>query len=622
MIPHHRLALAALALGLTTASHAAEGLRDEGSFFLRQHHDDAITWSNWGDAAFARAKRENKPIYLYVGATTSELSRAMQKQSFVNPQIIAALNHDFVSVMVDRDARPDLAALAQSFLQANKQLTGWPANLWITPALKPYDGATYLPPSEEWGKEGILNVVKRLTEEWKNAPESVASKANEAVSNTQAAEYFELGPEFTEANVKPLLEKAATAWLERYDATRGGFGEAPRFAEPELLRFLLRTPGPARDAAVATLQAIDRGALHDPIDGGFFHRTIDAAWEFPSFQKLLGDQARLSEAFLDAAQLTKNPAFTQAAREALDYALTQLASPTGGYIHAVDATAEESMTGYGWTRDEVISALGEKQAAAFIAAYSVKAEGNVSAENDAGGKWKGKNILLRKADAPALTAEQLAAARAKLLPLRQSRAKPLRDQNVIIAENGLFLTALLRAGKELNEPRYEKAAAKLADFLRHQIKEHRVPRLASSDTEGSPASVGSSNPEGSSNTEGSPDDYASLALAFANLGGAAKSEALALLKTQREAFFDAKTGHFFAARADASGFWIRPHSLDPAAGDPSSAEMTTLLANSAAGEDSPEPLLKALTASLNDPNGPPRGDILLTSAVLLSVGAK
>ncbi|MBC7856155.1 MAG: thioredoxin domain-containing protein, partial [Pirellulaceae bacterium] len=485
---------------------AANALKDQTSFYLRDHSTDPVNWHPWGDPALAAAKKENKPIYVCIGAFTSELSRAMHRQSFTNAQVAEALNRDFICILVDREERPDLAALFQSYVQANKQLSGWPTNVWLTPDLKPFDGATYLPPSEEWGKEGVANVVKRVAAAWQDAPESVQLKAEEGVATAIAAETGELGPPFSTDAVKSALTKATASWLEHYDKPNGGFGETPRFTEPELLRFLLRTPGPGRDAAIATLRAIDRGALHDPLDGGFFHKIVDPAWQFPSFQKQLGDQARLALAFLDAARLADDASFANTARSALDYGLTRLAGAQGGCIHAEDATAEDLVSSFAWTQAEITTALGEKEAESFVVAYGVKAEGNVSAENDPGSKWKGHNLLYRVGPVGDAASEiRLAAARAKLLVLRDQRARPLRDEAVMIGENGLWLSALARAGQQLKEPRYREAAHKLADFLQthgRDLKTRQPLRIA-----GNPS-------------PGAADDYAFLALGIESLNAA------------------------------------------------------------------------------------------------------
>lgn len=599
--PRSLVALASLAFVLP--AHAADTLRDQTSAYLRQHYDEPVHWMPWGEAALARAKTENKPIYVCVGAFTSELTRAMHKQSFRNAQIAETLNNEFVCILVDRDERPDLATLFASYVQAAKQVSGWPVNVWLTPDLKPFDGATYLPPSEEWGKEGIANVVKRILAAWHSSPESFAAKAEEGASNAAASELTDAGPAYSAEKAKAALTKATAAWLEKYDATHGGFGEAPRFAEPELLRFLLRTPGPSREAAVATLRALNRSALHDPLDGGFYHRSVDATWQFPSFQKFLGDQARIALAYLDAAQITGDVALAKPARDALDYAILRLNAKSGGYIHAEDATPEEIALGYGWTSADLAAVLGEKDAAEFGAELGVKAEGNVAADNDPASKWKGKNVLfLASTASDEKQTTRFASARAKLLAERDQRAAALRDENVIVGENGLLLAALARAGEQLKASQYTEAAKKLATLLREKSRDPKSDSLV--------RLIGSSTPAAA-------DDYAFMALGLAALG--AKDEAAALLKTQQRLFLDEKSGRFFAQRADAPTLWVRPRLIDPNPGDLPAAETATILAQLQQGAKAgeiPHSLLGYLMAALDDPNGAPRGDVVLAAALV------
>jgi len=590
---------------------AANGLVDQVSPYLRDHRADPIDWQPWSDAALARAKKENKPIYVCVGSFTSELSRAMHKQSFTNAQVAEALNRDFVSILIDRDERPDLAALFQSYVQANKQLTGWPTNLWLTPNLKPFEGATYLPPSEEWGKEGVLNVVKRVAAAWHASPESIQQKADEGVSTALAAEAADLGPEFSADAARRAMTKATEAWLKTYDEPTAGFGYAPRYPEPELLRFLLRAAGPGRDAAVASLKAIDNGALHDPLDGGFFRKTIDNAWQFPSFQKQLGDQARIALAYLDAARLTNDASFAAAARSAIDFGLNRMTNSQGAGIHAEDATPEELAYSFAWTQAEIVATLGEKEAAAFSAAYGTAPEGNVSTENDPGRKWKDKNLLRRvtppgEADAEA----RLAADLSKLHSVRDKRPLPLRDEAVLIGENGLWLTALAQAGQQLKDARYLDAARRLANFLSSQAVDRKTGRLL--------RVAGQSIPGGA-------DDYAYVALGIQTLNAASDEKKLnelpaRLLKDLETSFLDSKSGRFYAQAKDTPTLWLRPHLLDPTAGDPPSAETATIQAYVRVGTKSdqiPATLLRNLMAALNDPSGQPRGDVLLAAATLV-----
>ena len=370
----------------------ADALRTEPSAFLRANAGSGVAWMPWGEAAFARAQREQKPVYLAVGVFTSGLSSAMARQSFANADTAAFLNANFVCVLVDREEQTGVAALYLAYVRTVKQLDGWPLNIWLTPELKPFEGSTYLPPSEEWGKTSFIKIARQTKEAWATDPAGCRARAAEAVAQLAApAPALPPGGAPPE-KIKHALTDATTGWQGKLDATHGGFGESPKNPEPELLRFLLRQAPADREAALAALRAMAGSALRDPLDGGFFRYAADDAWRVPYPQKMLADQARIALAYLDAAQLAADPAFPQAARGALDYALTHLALPDDTFAAAEDATAEEFTEYYVWTTTEIDTVLGA-DAAAFKSAHGIEAAGNVPADFDSSGRLKGKNLL-------------------------------------------------------------------------------------------------------------------------------------------------------------------------------------------------------------------------------------
>jgi len=573
------------------------------SSFLQAHANDKIEWQPWSEAAFAKAAANHQPIYLHIGAFTSELSRAMQVQSFTNAKVYGALNKDYVSILIDRDVQPDIAALFQAYLRSEKQMSGWPANVWVTADLKPFEGATYLPPSEEWGKEGILNVIEKITPSWKNSHDTLVSRANEATVNTKAAELTDKGPDFDPAKIKEVLGAARSGWLERHKPGTAPLDDSTGHLDPEFLRFLLSS-GEARNGALDVLATLNSSALHDPLDGGFFHRSMTATADFPSFQKILSDQARLALAYLDAAKVSDNPAYALGARSALDYVLSNLIRTDGTAIHAEDATPEDRLTSFGWTKAQIDEALGVSEAPAFETAYHIKAEGNVSPENDPSGKWKGRNLLVGAFSADAIKNEKsLEADRAKLRALRAQRLAPLRDELVLTGDNGLLLAALARAGTQLREPRYVDAAKKLATGLLKsgQSEQHWVH------------SVGNS-------PKATAEDLADLAFGFAEfhaIDAKASDVARQALKTAETELLDAAAGRFYVQYANEPHMWLRPHTLDPLPGEATPPETESLLAKIALGDPTKDSvLLNTLMAALNDPNGTPRGDVLLAATLL------
>jgi uncharacterized protein YyaL (SSP411 family) len=591
-----RLVVAGFCLTVGTAvSAASAALADSPSTFLREQAGSAVNWQLWDAGLVKRAHDEGRPVYVFAGSILNELSRATIRQTFNNADVAAYLNANFLCVLVDRDEQPDVAAAILQFLRTIKQQDGWPAHLWLTPEMQPFEGAGYLPPSEEWGKPGFLKVARQALDAWAGDPKTCRARAADAVAMMNSPGEPPTAGSGPAPKLATQLADGATAWRGTYDEANAGFGQAPKGTEPELLRFLLRQSPADRDAALATLRAIVNGAVRDPLDGGFFSRATDAAWRVPYFQKILADQARMALACLDAAQVSGDATLAQAARGALDYALTRLALPAGGFAAAEDGTTDETASYYTWTAAEIDTLLGP-DAAAFKKAYAVLPEGNVSADDDPSAHFKGKNILRRATlpgDAAAETA--LASALGRLRTARDGRLAPRRYDRATAGAHGLMLAALSRAGAQLGEPRYLKAAAQLfalvqKDFVVGPAGDVRRMRAPSA-----PAA---------------PADYAALALGcreFARTGKQAEAGALATLLLARAGgvFFDSVHGAYFATPATLPpGLVVRP----PAAGDVPAAETLALLAG--APPDQAAALAKTLAASL-DAGTPAPGDVLL-----------
>lgn len=558
-----RLATCALlAFTVCTGARADESpLTKSASIFVRAQADSKIQWQTWNEATLRRAKAEDRPVYVFIGNFLSELSRATARQTFTNAEVVELLNKNFICVLVDREEQPDVAACAQHYLRTVKQLDGWPAHLWLTPELQPFEGGNYLPPSEEWGKASFMKIARQALDAWNADPAACRARGAEAVSS--------LGHPFPAVTPAPdkipeKLSAGAAAWMETVDATHGGFGDTSKSPEPELLRFLLRQSPADREVALTTLRAVVAGAIHDPVDGGFFERSTDLAWRMPYFQKTLLLQARLALALLDTAQLSGDQAFATAARSVLDYTLTGLALADGGFAAAQDGTGETSAGYFAWTEAEIDAALGAGSAA-FKSAYGVVTAGNVSAEDDASGNYTGKNLLYRALPLGDAAAESaLSASLVKLRKVRDQRPALSVDDRGTSGAHGLLLAALSRAGTQLAEPRYLEAAARTLATIKKEFLADTgdVRRLR-----GSPA-------------PGAPADYAALALGCREYGRAAKqadADALAtqLLARAGQLFFEASSGRYYSAPAEMPlGIFTRA----PAAVDALSAEALALQA--------------------------------------------
>ncbi len=586
-----------LASGLSAQAQAgavAEQLRGERSAFLRTFADSPVDWMKWGEPAFERAKREHKPVFVFMGYFTSELARAMRLQTFANQKTAQWLNQQFVCVVVDREERPDLAALYLAYIEDVRQLNGWPLNIWLTPDLVPYDGAAYLSPSEEWGQPGFLKQAKQAIDAWVADPAACQRRAAEAIAQLKAPAQSTPNP-WTAERSAARLSAGADAWRDNFDPSHGGFSEPPKTPEPELVRFLLRRTPPDRDAALKTLRALAESAVRDPLDGGFFRYASDVGWHLPYPQKVLSDQARVALAFLDAAEGADARSFEQCARGALDFALGRLGRPDGTFASALDATGPDYAGYYAWSESEIDRALG-RDAAEFKRAHGVESGGNVPAADDPSGLYASKNLLR----ACAVTDAKLAAGAARLLALRDRRPAPLRDERATTGSQGLMLAALARAGEQLHDSRYLAAAKKtLGALKRNYLK----------------AAEG-----GLGRLEGSPEpaaavDYAGFALGcrlYAHASGDKAAGALAdrLLARLDAEYFDPIVRRYFGApRTLRPGLFTRPFAW----AEPEAPESLALLAG-----PSPErarAIAGGLLDSLDESNAQAPGDQLLALAL-------
>jgi uncharacterized protein YyaL (SSP411 family) len=584
--------------GLAAGASAAGGpeqLRDEPSAFLRSFAGSPVNWMVWGEPAFARAKREQKPVFVFMGYFSSELSRAMRRQTFANPEAAQWLNQRFVCVIVDREEHPDLAALYRAYVEDVKQLSGWPLNIWLTPELKPFEGAAYLSPSEDWGRPGFLNQAKQAQDAWVSDPAACRRRAAEAVAQLTPAARSEPPAAWSRDRSAARLSTAAGAWRDVFDSALGGYGDPPRLPEPELNRFLLRRSGPDRDAALMTLRALSASAVRDPLDGGFFRYSSDAAWHLPYPQKILADQARIALAFLDAAQGPDAGNFRSCARGALDFALSRFSRPDGTFAASQDATADEFTGYFAWTEAEIDKALGA-DSPSFKRARGVVPGGNVPSADDPSGVYASRNLLRSSAE----TDRRLAGDDARLLALRDMRPPPPRDERATAGAHGLMLAALARAGEQLGDSRYLAAARRTLGAVRATFL--RSPDGGLCHLPGSEAPAAA-------------QDYAALALGcreFARAAGDKGAEELAarlLARLDRDFYDPAGRRYLGAPPGPAPGMFVRP----PASGDPPGPEALALLTG-APGERAGD-IAAGLLDSLDEESVQAPGDELLALAV-------
>ncbi len=440
----------------------------ETSPYLRLHKDNPVHWLPWGEAAFARARQEQKPVFLSIGYAACHWCHVMAKESFVDARIAALLNEHFVCVKVDREERPDVDEIYIAAVQAMGQQPGWPLSVWMTPDKQPFFGGTYFPPEDRFGRPGFRRVLEHLAKAWREDRAELEKGAAELAGHLASVLAPVAAPGEPRAE---LLARLLPQSTERFDAPFGGFAEpphhAPKFPNASELQALLRLPDAAALAIVQkSLDAMRRGGIHDQLGGGFHRYSTDRRWLVPHFEKMLYDNAQLAELYLEAFLRTRDGDYAVVARQTLDYLLREMQAGNGGFFATQDAQSE-GVEGkfFVWTLAEFEAALGAEAGKAAAAHFGVTAEGN----------WEGKNVLTLANPGAADVA--LAAARTRLREVRDRRVRPPTDDKIVCAWNGLTIAALARGHAVLGDPRYLAAARRAADFaLRELVADGRCRR--------------------------------------------------------------------------------------------------------------------------------------------------
>jgi uncharacterized protein YyaL (SSP411 family) len=538
----------------------------ESSPYLLQHARNPVDWFPWGEEAFARAKAENKPIFLSIGYSTCHWCHVMEHESFEDPEVARLLNESYVSIKVDREERPDVDHVYMQTCQAMTGSGGWPLTVVATPDRKPFFAGTYFPRTARFGRVGMLELVPRLAELWSKEEERVLDSVNQIVAALGQSAPAGRGSELEERTIE-----AAEDWFRSsYDATHGGFGDAPKFPVPHNLRLLLRryARGSGDDLlpmCEQTLTAMRLGGLFDQVGFGFHRYSTDAQWLVPHFEKMLYDQALLVEAYVEAWAVTGDPFYRRTAEETLGYVLRKLRSDDGLFRSAEDADSQgpdgelEEGLCYVWTPEQLRAALGAEDAAFVAELYGVREGGNFVEE--ATGQATGGNILHleRRLEAtararhvePEALAAQVEALRQKLFAVREQRIPPLEDDKRLCDWNGLAIGALSLAGGAFGEERYLEAARTAARRLLQHLRDPESGRLWKRSR------------AGEAGVMGVLDDYAYVSNGLMALYDATGElrwlrEAQSLVELALALFWDDEQGGFFLTPSDGEELFTRP----------------------------------------------------------------
>jgi uncharacterized protein YyaL (SSP411 family) len=571
-------------------------LARERSPYLLQHAGNPVDWYPWGDEAFEKARRENKPIFLSIGYSTCHWCHVMEHESFESRDVADALNAGFVSIKVDREERPDVDRVYMTFVQSTTGSGGWPMTVFLTPELKPFFGGTYFPPHSKWGRPGFMDLLGEIGRVWTHDRARVDFAAAELFDRLKSVAGAD-GRSQAESSIAgtDALAEAVEQYQVAFDRRHGGFGDSPKFPRPSELLFLLREHArtgaqPPLLMTADTLRAMALGGMRDHVGGGFHRYSVDAQWRVPHFEKMLYDQAQLVLAYLEAAQATGNEFFAAVAEDTLAYVARDLRDPAGGFYSAEDADSTPSEGGpkkegafYVWSDAEIANLLAA-DADIVRARFGIEPDGN--APQDPQEEFTGMNLLYTAqsieevAAQTGRTAEEVTAAlgraREVLFEARARRPRPHLDDKVLTSWNGMMIAAFARAARVLPERPQAKewlaTARGAAQFIFARLWDPPTGTLLRRYRDGD-ASI-----------EGYAEDYSALIWGLLELfqaGGDAAwlSWARALQARQDERFWDAAEGGWFSTTGRDPSVLLRlKEDYDGAEPSASSVSVLNLLA--------------------------------------------
>ncbi len=451
-------------------------LVNEISPYLHQHAHNPVDWHSWNEEALAKAKAENKPIFLSIGYSACHWCHRMRDESFEDPQVAVFMNEHFVNIKVDREERPDIDAI---YMQATVAMTGsggWPMSVFLTPDLKPFYAGTYFPPVPRYNMPSFKDVLAGIARTWQEQNGEAVRVGDEVSTHLRQALSVNVQSDTASAFTQAHLDAAVKSLLDAYDWGNGGWGAAPKFPQPMTIEFLLRRAilatentesiekensenekgevenSPILKSSLHALKSMARGGMYDVVGGGFSRYSVDNFWRVPHFEKMLYDNAQLARAYLHAYQITGDPFFKQIVIETLGFIAREMTHPDGGFYSSLDADSEhEEGKFYVWTLDE-IRAILKDDSDFFEAAYGITVKGN----------WEGKTVLQRALDDASLAARfkiqleavpaKLTDCHSKLLTARSPRVRPGTDDKVLTSWNGLMLATMAEASRVVASP--------------------------------------------------------------------------------------------------------------------------------------------------------------------------
>ena len=456
-------------------------LINEQSPYLLQHAYNPVNWYPWGDDAFIKAKKEDKPIFLSVGYATCHWCHVMEHESFEDSDVATSLNDNFISIKVDREERPDIDSIYMTITQMMTGRGGWPMTIIMTPDKKPFFAGTYIPKEGRFGMTGLIDLLSQITEIWKTKRQDVHQTAEQVTKHLQESSTLTQ----TEYNGEELIIRGFDELNSKYDEILGGFGSQPKFPSPHNLLFLMRywkryNDGVALQMVEKTLQKMRMGGIYDHVGFGFHRYSTDRHWLVPHFEKMLYDQAMLVLAYTEAYQITKKEIYKETAEEILEYVMRDMTSPEGGFYSAEDADSEgEEGKFYIWSYKEITKILSKDELELAARIFNILPTGNFL--DEATQQKSTLNILHLKRPIKELLEElniskkefdvKIEIIREKLFSQRKQRIHPLKDDKILTDWNGLMIAAFSKASRILRNKSYQQTAEKAIDFILAKLQQ-------------------------------------------------------------------------------------------------------------------------------------------------------
>ena len=442
-------------------SSAENKLKNSASPYLRSAAHQPIDWHEWSDAAFARAKSEDKPILLDIGAVWCHWCHVIDRESYENPDIAKIINENFIAVKVDRDERPDVDSRYQSAISAISGQGGWPLTGFLLPDGKPFFGGTYYPPEDQFGRPGFRRILLAVADSYKNKRPDLERAANSISEAVAQAEMFNGARAEFDAGV---VDAQITSITQQFDIKNGGFGRSPKFPHSSAIDLVLERYQQTKEKhllaiAETTLEKMARGGVYDQLAGGFHRYSVDEKWLVPHFEKMSYDNSELLKNYIHASQVSEKNDWEASFEDTADSIVLWVNGvlsdqERGGFYASQDAdySLDDDGDYFTWTLEEVRAVLTEEESRVIEFYYDVEAQGEMHHNPAKNVLWiaRGFKEIAEKLgkDPDAIVTIKLNA-EAKLKKARLQRPTPFVDETMYIAWNAMFVSAYLEASREL-----------------------------------------------------------------------------------------------------------------------------------------------------------------------------